>query len=240
MRIEGFPHRQILPDKYDVGSSVNGYGGGAFVVDHEGHVVFVDGVTNSVNRADADGRDIVMLIGPSDTRFADLSPHPNSARFVLGVQEQKEPGKRHAVTSIVLIDTQSKTHKVIQSGADFYSHPRFSLDGRHICWLQWNFPHMQWTGAVLKVADFHDSTVSNARQIVEDIGVGQPRWGTGGTLFYASDKTGYQQLYAVSLRDNKSRWLHFSGLEQCEFAGAEFWLSRRVSTQSNLSIGWHG
>jgi hypothetical protein len=50
MRTEVFPHRKILPDKYNVGSSVNGYGGGAFIVDCDGRVVFVDGVTNAVHR----------------------------------------------------------------------------------------------------------------------------------------------------------------------------------------------
>jgi hypothetical protein len=63
--------------------------------------------------------------------------------------------------------------------------------------------------------------------------------GTSGTLYFASERSGYQQLYAVSLESSASCWLRFKDLEQCKYAGAEFWLSRNQATMFEEAAKCH-
>ncbi|MCJ1265537.1 hypothetical protein MMC22_005417 [Lobaria immixta] len=55
--------------------------------------------------------------------------------------------------SVVAIDSSNKKVHEIAQGADFYNHPQFTPQGDRVCWIQWNFPDMPWTGTTLSSAD---------------------------------------------------------------------------------------
>lgn len=215
----------MATEEFDVGSNINGYGGGAFTVDADGCIVFIDANTKAVYRArPGDGEAIDTITMHPDTVYGDLAAHPTESRHLLAVRELKSPGKKHPDTSIVCIDTEAKSVRPLREDSDFFSHPRFSLDGTKVCWLQWDHPHMPWTGARLYTASWTGAGLSNVRRVGSQGGCGQPRWGVNETLFYAHDETGYQQLYRVRLGE-EPQWLRIAGLERCELAGAEFLLS---------------
>lgn len=236
----------ITPESTDVGNTINGYGGGSFVVSASGTLVFTDtsGAIGQV-RPDSDGRFGApeVLTKHPGVSYGDITFHPSSS-LVLAVREQRHAGQKYPETSIVCIDTNTASVAPLRSGADFYSHPRFSPDGRLVSWLEWDHPHMPWTGARLYVAALgHEGLAPGVdaaavRRVGGHTGVGQPRWGLDdNTLFYACDETGYQQLYcasvgldagpsAVSCSD--PQWLRIKGLEDTELAGAEFWLGSKT------------
>lgn len=156
--------------------------------------------------------------------YGDLHAHPTESSTILALKELHDGSSKNPQTSIVLINGSEM--QTLLCGQDFYSHPRFSPCGRHISWLSWDLPHMQWTGAILHVADFRSNQIEDTKSFQEFAGAGQPRWGSrSGALYFAHGRTGYQQLYVTDLTHEPTR-VHVEGLEDCEFAGAEFWLAR--------------
>ncbi|KAH6640018.1 Alpha/Beta hydrolase protein [Truncatella angustata] len=228
------PPGHVTPDKFDVGSAVYSYGGGAFVVDVDGFLVFTDANTQGVYRASPDGMTVDKVLLSPSTLYGDLAAHPNDARFILAVRQVNLQDGSRSVVSIVCIDTVDHSETVLRQGSDFYSHPRFSLDGHMLCWLEWDHPHMPWTGARLFVATW-GPVLTGLRGIGKQFGVGQPRWGPGKTLYYCHDDTGYQQLYHVNLENDNGQpdpqWLRIKGMEEYELAGAEFLLSSNTYFQ---------
>ncbi len=92
--------------------------------------------------------------------------------------------------------------RVVASGHDFYAAPRVSADGRRLAWLSWDHPRMPWDGTELWTAELAgDGSVSGERLVAggPDESILQPLWSPAGELWYASDRTGWYNLYAVSV-----------------------------------------
>ena len=89
-------------------------------------------------------------------------------------------------------------------GADFYSNPRVSPDGRQLAWLAWNHPNMPWDDTELFVAPFEaNGSLGKPRKVAGDLeeSIFQPEWSPDGTLYFVSDRTDWWNLYAE--RDGK-------------------------------------
>ena len=95
--------------------------------------------------------------------------------------------------------------RVVASGHDFYAAPRISADGRRVAWLSWDHPRMPWDGTELWAAELAgDGSVSGERLVAggPDESILQPLWSPSGELWFASDRTGWYNLYAVTLDGN--------------------------------------
>ncbi|MFI8089617.1 prolyl oligopeptidase family serine peptidase [Streptomyces sp. NPDC086080] len=80
----------------------------------------------------------------------------------------------------------------------FVTGPRLSPDGRRAAWIGWDHPRMPWDGTELLVADVSpDGTLSGARTVAggPEESVPQADWTHDGRLLYASDRTGWWNLY---------------------------------------------
>ncbi|MFC7883537.1 prolyl oligopeptidase family serine peptidase [Streptomyces sp. NPDC057376] len=80
----------------------------------------------------------------------------------------------------------------------FVTGPRPSPDGRRAAWLAWDHPRMPWDGTELIVADVGaDGTFRDARTVAggPEESVAQVDWAPDGALLYASDRTGWWNLY---------------------------------------------
>ncbi|MFF1307361.1 LpqB family beta-propeller domain-containing protein [Streptomyces sp. NPDC058307] len=117
----------------------------------------------------------------------------------------------------------------------FVTGPRISPDGTRAAWLAWDHPRMPWDGTELVVAEVLGGTLREPRTVAggPEESVAQADWSPDGRLLYASDRTGWWNLY----RD---------GEQLCpreeEFGGALWKLGRRwfAPLDSGLIAVVHG
>ncbi len=137
-------------------------------------------------------------------RYADGRVAPDG-RFMVCVRERHE-ADGSVVNELVSLPTDaSAPPRPIASGDDFYAAPRLSPDGRRVAWLSWDHPRMPWDGAELRVAAFRGGATSG-REVLGDErlvaggpgeSVLQPLWWPDGRLQFASDRTGWWNLYVT-------------------------------------------
>jgi dipeptidyl aminopeptidase/acylaminoacyl peptidase len=103
---------------------------------------------------------------------------------------------------------------VLCTGADFYSTPQLSADGR-LAWTQWDHPNMPWDATTIMIGTLAERTVIDSRVVAGGPGESalHPRWLSDGELIFVSDRTNWWNLYAW--RNGESRALHESTAEFC-------------------------
>ncbi|MEV6614370.1 prolyl oligopeptidase family serine peptidase [Streptomyces sp. NPDC051051] len=80
----------------------------------------------------------------------------------------------------------------------FVTGARLSPDGRRAAWLAWDHPRMPWDGTEALVAEVGaDGTFGEPRVVAggPQESIAQVDWSTDGCLLYASDRTGWWNLY---------------------------------------------
>ncbi|HET7468009.1 MAG TPA: S9 family peptidase [Candidatus Dormibacteraeota bacterium] len=187
----------VTPRGFNARTRVHEYGGGDYAVSH-GSVWFTNFDDQRVYRQDP-GKAPHPISPEGDIRHADLTVDTQRAR-VIAVREDHSRGGAEAVNSLVSLDSEGRRDAVVlASGNDFYSSPKLSPDGRRIAWLTWNHPNMPWDGTELWVGEL-DATgaVTSSRRVAggETESICQPEWGPKGELYFASDRTGWWNLYA--------------------------------------------
>ncbi|KAL1848396.1 hypothetical protein Plec18167_004821 [Paecilomyces lecythidis] len=217
--------RDVLPGEYSAQSSIHGYGGTPFIVHPAtGDLIFVDGKTKGLyNLSPQSGKvdSIIDVDASTPVRYADFDVCALEPNWVLAVEERGAGSDE--IDRVIAIEISTKKRHVIAEGADFYSNPRFSPDGKRVCWVQWSHPDMPWTGSLLYVADWlGDGNVAEPIHIAGEAlkeSILELRWGIDGTLFFISDRTGYWQLYRLDVGTTKARMVNLKGLEEVEFSG---------------------
>lgn len=80
----------------------------------------------------------------------------------------------------------------------FVTGAKISPDGRRAAWLAWDHPRMPWDGTELIVAEVtDDGTFRDPRTVAggPEESVPQVEWAADGALLYASDRSGWWNLY---------------------------------------------
>lgn len=214
--------RDVLPERFNALSQVHEYGGASFIVRPDGRIIFTDFETKGVYVLDAETQEINQ-IGLTDAKvyFADFAVN---GRWTVCIKEDHHPAKIEDIKN-TLVTIKSERVTTLVEGADFYAYPRFSPDGKQLCWVSWNHPAMPWTSTELWVADFADGKVANGKCIAgkeTSSAITQPVWGNDGSLFFVDDHTGHWQLYRWDRTNTKH--IQLQGLEEADFAGPDWWL----------------
>jgi dipeptidyl aminopeptidase/acylaminoacyl peptidase len=210
----------MLPTGANARTAAHEYGGGAWWV-RDGRVWFAEWtdqrlhLLDTAEDTDADDGPARPVTAepevPRGDRWADGELDP-SGRWLVVVREHHVPDGSPAdvVNELVVLDTQDELGpRVLVTGSDFVSNPRFSPDGGQLCWLQWNHPDMPWDGTELVLADLRWSDAGPGLShptVVAGAGtaggggesVYQPRWAADGALWFVSDRTGWWNLYRRS------------------------------------------
>ena len=197
----------VLPIAFNVRTRVHEYGGAAYTV-HKGTVFFSNFSDQRVYRQ-APGEAPVAMTEPGPL-WADYRVDPARHRLI-GVREQgsTQAGAMNVNVIAAIPD------RVLLEGADFYSDPIVSPDGKFLAWLQWNHPNMPWDGTELWVGAFNASGLIGVREQIAggpSESIFQPEWSPDGVLHFVSDRTGWWNLY---------RW-RGTGVEPVHLMDAEF------------------
>ena len=133
-------------------------------------------------------------------RYADGRVTPDG-RLLVSVRE-RHGADGSVVNELVVLPTDgSAPPRVVAAGHDFYAAPRLSPDGSRLAWLVWDHPRMPWDGTELWTAELaEDGTLSGERLVAggPTESILQPLWSPAGELWFASDRTGWWNLYSVS------------------------------------------
>ncbi|KAJ3341140.1 Dipeptidyl aminopeptidase [Gonapodya sp. JEL0774] len=214
-----FISREINPAPFSARTGVHEYGGAPFTV-HAGIVVFSDFKSrrlyvarDSIEDEDKPLNPVPITPDSPLFRYADLhiSPLPPHDHL-LCVREAHSAEDEHAepINSVVSVRISPKGAPAEESswevaqvagGSDFYSDPKYSLDGQKICFLSWMHPNMPWSGTLLNLRDASGNTSIIAGSLRKPESpftggesIAQPQFGEDGTLFYTTDRSGFWAL----------------------------------------------
>jgi dipeptidyl aminopeptidase/acylaminoacyl peptidase len=189
---------RLTPEGFNARSRVHEYGGAATLVAGD-LVVVSDFSTGRLHRVTAPG-ELVPLTEDRAWRFADLEHDAGRGR-IYAVREDHEPEvvAEHGewVNELVAIDGATGEVEVIAQGADFYSAPRLSPDGRTLAWLEWRHPNMPWDGTELKLAAVGEGGELGPPTTIAGSptdAVSQPRWSPDGVLHFVAEPDGWMNL----------------------------------------------
>lgn len=198
LRYHGVTTQELTPAPFNLRSRVHEYGGGAYAVDGE-TVYFTHFKDNCVYRMAA-GEAPVQLTPPGKQRFADFTVDRARNRLIAVRELHHEDDHAQPTNSICAISLDTGAETALAQGADFYSSPRISPDGRSLAWLSWDHPRMPWQGTTLWLAEFDaDGTLATPKRIAggAEESICQPEWSPDNLLHFVSDRSGWWNLYRL-------------------------------------------
>jgi dipeptidyl aminopeptidase/acylaminoacyl peptidase len=183
----------VLPAPWSARSRVHEYGGGAWTVDDEGALCFVEQSDQRVWRLDAHGEPRPLTAEAPGTHYGDLTW---ARGRLLAVRETARDG-RVPERAIVEIGSAPVTDAdgapavvtALASGYDFLAYPRLSPDGERLAFIGWNHPNMPWDATQLVVLDL-PTGVSTVIAGGAGESVLQPEWTGPDELTYTTDRSG--------------------------------------------------
>lgn len=187
-----------IPRPLNARTTVHEYGGGSYFL-HEATLFFSNFHDQGLYRVDRGGKPRPITPEPpipAGFRYAD-GVVTGDGRWIVCVREQHHR-ETEAENDLVLIPADGSADPVtIASGRTFYSYPRLSPDGSRILWTCWDHPNMPWDGTELWAAEFSEGGLRNSREVAggPDESIYGPSWSPGGEIYFASDRTGWWNIY---------------------------------------------
>lgn len=180
---------EVLPQQFNVRSSVHVYGGKCFSVKND-TVYFVNHADGAIYKKTSDGM-ITQLTQAPNFYFADFTI---SKDYLYAVAE--EHIENTVNNMLIRLDLTTYKIDVIASGYDFYAAPRLSQDDSKLAWLCWNHPNMPWDGSELWVAVVTSQGLTSPLCVAgnDKESITHPVWSEN-TLYFTSDRSGFWNLY---------------------------------------------
>jgi dipeptidyl aminopeptidase/acylaminoacyl peptidase len=191
--LSGSTNGEVVPDKFNVKTRVNEYGGKCFTV-RNNLLVFFDLFTQSLYLKDLCVDTLSLLYHRSGWHFADLILDPSNT-YMYAIAEDKNLSSSPAF--LIRMHLQQKELEILHSEEDFYAQPRISPCGHKLAFISWNHPYMPWDQNILWLADIEKEGLKNLQKISCDYNVScdQLIFSFDSSLFFTCDKQGYSQLY---------------------------------------------
>lgn len=183
----------VVGEGVNVRSRVHEYGGGSYAV-RSGTVVVATMPDLRVHVVEGDGS-LRAITPEGGFRYGGLVLGDG---FALAVREDHS-GDGEPVNTLVRLDLggdNADGGRVLWEGSDFVSRPALSADGSQVAVVTWDHPSMPWDTTTLRRAPLAGagpldwSVVSGA----DEVSVGQPRFAPDGSLWFASDDSGWWNL----------------------------------------------
>lgn len=211
VRFNGNSSETLGPSDLNIRTLVHEYGGGGWLPTNNGILL---------SRFD----DQRLWLLRDDLRPVTSEPDaPRSERFADGISVPEtddtiwvvERHRRHGVEPQNLLAGVGLDGSVteIASGADFYSSPTTSPDGRTLAYLSWDHPSMPWDHVRLHVAQRDKTGWAAHRVVLDGPALQQPSFSPDGRLHVISDATGWWNIHEVDVDNHRSRPILTADLE---------------------------
>ena len=240
--------RDHSPPEVSIRSRVHEYGGGALCLlpANPGAFAFVDQTDQRVWMCTGEGSPPRPLSETApegeEHRHGGLGATPDG-RWVLAVREVHAADGAAPRRSVCALPVRDGAPATLAEGHDFFGAPRVHPAGDRLAVVAWDHPDMPWDASQLLVVPFAatagetPSLTAGAPSVVAGgptESVGQPSWGSDGSLRFVSDRSGWWQPMVVSApwRPDGARPLAH---EAAEFHGPDFVLG--LSTMAVLADG---
>ncbi len=205
----------VNPAPFNIRTRVHEYGGGSFLIAQD--KVYFSNFADQRLWCQQLGEEPQAVTPEAERRYADAILDAKHNRLICVCEEHTYP-ERGAYNSIVTIDLETGKLQDFLSGSDFYSSPCLSPDGSKLAWLTWNHPHMPWDSTQLWLAQINeDGSIATAKTVAGGVteSICEPRWSPDGKLYFASDRTGWWNLYCL---DTESQEVEPIWRMEAEFA----------------------
>lgn len=225
----------LTPPPSNARTMAHEYGGGSYAL-NEGTLYFSNMDDGRVYRGAAGDAQPQPLTPEGPYRFADLVVDRRHDRLLAiredhtplrgapaGQPDGRGPEPDNSLVAIRLSAGADGEIDQIASGHDFYSSPRPSPDGRFLAWLSWDHPNMPWDGCELWLAELAaDGSPGEPRKVAggPEESIVQPEWAPDGRLIFASDRSGWWNLYSL-LPDEPAEQAALAPMD-AEFAGPQW------------------
>lgn len=194
--------RDVIPAGFNARTRVHEYGGGSYLITEKG-IIFTNFKDQSLYLIEKDNK-TVRLTNNNFCRYADMVYDKHNERLIC-VREDHSDKEIEAKNTIVTISLNESQYKesVLVKGADFYSSPRMSHDGRFLCWISWLHPNLPWDNTCLSVAEIKaDGRLAEPCHIIggndENEAICQPVWSPDNILYFITDRNNWWNLYRLN------------------------------------------
>jgi dipeptidyl aminopeptidase/acylaminoacyl peptidase len=189
--------QDLTPAPFNVRTRVHEYGGGAYAV-RDDVVIAANFGDQRLYRIEhgAAARPLTPE-SAGQVRYADLELDLARGRL-LAVREDHRAGGEASNAIVAVPLSGGEEGRILIEGHDFVSSPRLSPDGKRLAWLSWDHPDMPWDGTRLWSAEIAaDGGLGDVRPVTGDAreSVVQPAWSPDNRLYFASDRSGWWNLY---------------------------------------------
>ncbi|MGW3209886.1 prolyl oligopeptidase family serine peptidase [Streptomyces sp. NPDC001135] len=201
----------VLPAPWNVRNRVMEYGGRPWtgaVGDGGPLVVFTHFADQRLYRYEP-GREPRPLtpLSPVGAGLRWADPHLDLARGEVWCVLEEFTGDgpsdlRRVLAAVPLDGSAAQDRSAVRELTDdrhrFVTGPRVSPDGRRAAWLAWDHPRMPWDGTELLVAEIGaDGTLHTVDTVAggPEESIAQAEWSADNRLLYASDRSGWWNLY---------------------------------------------
>ncbi|WP_458246427.1 dipeptidyl-peptidase 5 [Streptomyces sp. MAI_2237] len=201
----------VLPAPWNVRSRVIEYGGhpwAGLLLNGRPVVVFVNFPDQRLYRYEPGGEPMPLTpLSPvgGGLRWAEPQVRLDRGEVWCVLEEFTGDGPtdvRRVLAAVPLDGSAAQDRDAVRELTDdahrFVTGPRISPDGRSAAWLVWDHPRMPWDGTELVVAEIgDDGRLGRPRTVAGGPreSIAQADWAADGSLLYASDRTGWWNLY---------------------------------------------
>ncbi|KGN32023.1 peptidase [Knoellia flava TL1] len=182
----------VVGEGVNVRSRVHEYGGGAYAV--RSGVVVVATIPDLRVHVVEDG-ELRAITPEGGFRYGGLVLGDG---FVLAVREDHSTDGEpvNTLVQLTLDGGNDDGGRVIWQGTDFVSRAALSEDGTEVAVVTWDHPNLPWDTTTLRRATLTDAGPLDWSVVAGDdeVSVGQPRFAPDGSLWFASDDSGWWNL----------------------------------------------
>ncbi|KAJ7074518.1 Alpha/Beta hydrolase protein [Mycena amicta] len=209
--------RDLTSGDWDVRTTVNGYGGAPAII-HEDTVYFSHVRDGRVYRITTPSNGAPEPVTPENQhhKFANFDVFPLKPILLVCAMEDATDTKSplEVVNSLCILNTRTKTVYPLDSDASFYASPKFSPDGKHMAWIEWDLPDMPWHGSELWIADViptaESLSIQNPRLVAGEhgkISVSYPSWFSSDILLFTCDVSGFENpwMFDCTASDSEAK-----------------------------------